>query len=332
MRIVQKRTRESARRANPGGRAGRVRRVPRRALDDPRPIRRSRRRRSGIIAEQRCNAEWALTQQIDVLIEQFDAIEDAYLRERKADVVQVGRARAEGADRAARASCRPADAEEQTDPRRARPVAGRRHPVQARTTSPGSSPISAASPRIPRSSRAASTSRRWSPRTTRGADSGERAPDRRRRARRRHRQSGPLGARGIPAEAGRVRARAAEAEAAHDDARRRRSTAHAVELLANIELPEDVEQALEAAPTGVGLFRTEFLFLEPRRAAERGRAVRGLPQRRCGDGAASRSRSAPSTSAPTSRRGPRRADARRAQSLRWACARSASAWPSRSCS
>ena len=43
-----------------------------------------------IIAEQHCNAEWALTQQMGVLVEQFDQIEDAYLRERKADVVQVG--------------------------------------------------------------------------------------------------------------------------------------------------------------------------------------------------------------------------------------------------
>ncbi len=42
-----------------------------------------------IIAEQRCNAEWALTQQMNVLVEQFEEIEDAYLRERKADVVQV---------------------------------------------------------------------------------------------------------------------------------------------------------------------------------------------------------------------------------------------------
>ncbi len=36
-----------------------------------------------------CNAEWALTQQLGVLIEQFDSIEDPYLRERKADVVHV---------------------------------------------------------------------------------------------------------------------------------------------------------------------------------------------------------------------------------------------------
>ena len=43
-----------------------------------------------IIAEQRCNAEWALTIQMGVLVEQFELIEDPYLRERKADVVQVG--------------------------------------------------------------------------------------------------------------------------------------------------------------------------------------------------------------------------------------------------
>ncbi|MBS0321670.1 MAG: phosphoenolpyruvate--protein phosphotransferase [Proteobacteria bacterium] len=42
-----------------------------------------------IIADQRCNAEWALTQQMQVLVEQFEQIEDPYLRERKADVVQV---------------------------------------------------------------------------------------------------------------------------------------------------------------------------------------------------------------------------------------------------
>jgi phosphoenolpyruvate-protein phosphotransferase (PTS system enzyme I) len=42
-----------------------------------------------IIEETQCNAEWALTQQMDVLLEQFDGIEDEYLRERKADVVQV---------------------------------------------------------------------------------------------------------------------------------------------------------------------------------------------------------------------------------------------------
>lgn len=42
-----------------------------------------------IIAEQRCNAEWAVTQQMNTLVEQFEQFEDAYLRERSHDVVQV---------------------------------------------------------------------------------------------------------------------------------------------------------------------------------------------------------------------------------------------------
>ena len=42
------------------------------------------------IKEQHCNAEWALKQQLDELLERFDEIEDNYLRERKADVIQVG--------------------------------------------------------------------------------------------------------------------------------------------------------------------------------------------------------------------------------------------------
>lgn len=42
-----------------------------------------------LIRERRCNAEWALVQQMDLLSEEFDRIEDPYLRERKADIVQV---------------------------------------------------------------------------------------------------------------------------------------------------------------------------------------------------------------------------------------------------
>ena len=41
------------------------------------------------ISRNLCNAEWAVTQQTDVLLAQFEEIEDAYLRERKADVIQV---------------------------------------------------------------------------------------------------------------------------------------------------------------------------------------------------------------------------------------------------
>ncbi len=42
-----------------------------------------------LIRERRCNAEWALVQQMEMLTAQFDEIDDTYLRERKHDVVQV---------------------------------------------------------------------------------------------------------------------------------------------------------------------------------------------------------------------------------------------------
>lgn len=42
-----------------------------------------------MIAAQRCNAEWALKQQMEALLAQFDQIDDPYLRERKTDVKQV---------------------------------------------------------------------------------------------------------------------------------------------------------------------------------------------------------------------------------------------------
>lgn len=42
-----------------------------------------------LIRSQLCNAEWALAQQMEQLVAQFEAIDDPYLRERKTDVVQV---------------------------------------------------------------------------------------------------------------------------------------------------------------------------------------------------------------------------------------------------
>ena len=42
-----------------------------------------------LIRERRCNAEWALVQQMEQLVAQFEEIDDSYLRERKHDVVQV---------------------------------------------------------------------------------------------------------------------------------------------------------------------------------------------------------------------------------------------------
>ena len=42
-----------------------------------------------LIRTRRWNAEWALVHQMEILVHRFDEIEDAYLRERKADVQQV---------------------------------------------------------------------------------------------------------------------------------------------------------------------------------------------------------------------------------------------------
>src|SRR5699024_11391760 len=45
-----------------------------------------------LIQNRRYNAEWAVTTQGEQLIEQFNVIADPYLRERQADVRQIGRA------------------------------------------------------------------------------------------------------------------------------------------------------------------------------------------------------------------------------------------------
>jgi len=42
-----------------------------------------------LIETLQCNAEWALKLQMDALIDQFESIEDGYLRDRKTDVIQV---------------------------------------------------------------------------------------------------------------------------------------------------------------------------------------------------------------------------------------------------
>jgi phosphotransferase system enzyme I (PtsI) len=42
-----------------------------------------------MVLREQCNAEWALKTQMDELVVQFEAFEDVYLRERKTDVMQV---------------------------------------------------------------------------------------------------------------------------------------------------------------------------------------------------------------------------------------------------
>ncbi len=57
-----------------------------------------------------------------------------------------------------------------------------------------------------------------------------------------------------------------------------------VDLYANIEKPEDIAEVKENGATGIGLFRSEFLFLNRDQLAGRGRTVRGLPRGRDGHG------------------------------------------------
>jgi phosphotransferase system enzyme I (PtsI) len=54
-------------------------------LEDPELVDKPRE----IIRERRCNAEWALVQQMEHLVHQFEQFDDPYLRERKLDVRQV---------------------------------------------------------------------------------------------------------------------------------------------------------------------------------------------------------------------------------------------------
>lgn len=42
-----------------------------------------------IVKQAQCNAEWAIARQMEILVARFEEIEDAYLRERKSDVTQI---------------------------------------------------------------------------------------------------------------------------------------------------------------------------------------------------------------------------------------------------
>ena len=212
-----------------------------------------------MIAEQRSNAEWALTQQMSVLVEQFDAIEDPYLRERKADVVQV-------VERVLKVllgkpgAVRPANAEEQTilvahDLSPADVIQFKSHHFAAFLTDLGGATshtaIVARSLNVP-------------------------AVVATHNARALIREDELLivdGARNVvivdPDSSVLTEYRLKQGEFALEQKKLRRLTTtrattldgQHVDLFANIELPEDLERALESGATGVGLFRSEFLFL-----------------------------------------------------------------------
>jgi phosphotransferase system enzyme I (PtsI) len=213
-----------------------------------------------LIRSLRCNAEWALVQQMDYLVAQFDEIEDAYLRERKADVVQVvERVLKALQDRPGRASGAPAHEENLIvvahDLSPADMIVFKQHRYAGFVTDLGGvtshTAIVARSLNIP---------------AIVGAHT----------ARQMVREGELLivdGVHGVlivdPDELvlEEYKLRQHQLELGRQKLKRIRTTPATtrdgtpVDLHANIELPQDIEQVRESGATGVGLFRSEFLFL-----------------------------------------------------------------------
>ena len=204
-----------------------------------------------IIIEQRCNAEWALTQQMGVLVDQFDQIEDPYLRERKADIVQVGERILKRLMGKPGALPTPV-AEEQTilvahDLSPADVIQFKHHHYGAFLTDVGGATshtaIVARSLNVPAvvATHNARQLIRDSEMLIVDGDAG-----------RRHHQSRSRGARRVPAEAKRARARAAEAEAAAHASRPRRSTAITSSCTPTSSCPKTWRRRSTTAPPASG--------------------------------------------------------------------------------
>jgi phosphoenolpyruvate-protein phosphotransferase (PTS system enzyme I) len=213
-----------------------------------------------LVRERRCNAEWALVQQMDRLVAQFEEIEDPYLRERKADIRQVVE-RVLKALMGGQTLTEPRAAEERNlivvahDLSPADMILFKRHQFGGFVTDLGGvtshTAILARSLNIP-------------------AIVGLH------HARQMIREGELLivdGAQGVlvvdpdPIVLAEYQLRQTQIELERKKLRRLKTTpaatldAESVELYANIELPQDVPLALEAGAEGIGLFRTEFLFM-----------------------------------------------------------------------
>ena len=221
------------------------------------------------ISERHYNAEWALSAQLEVLARQFDEMEDAYLRERKADVEQVvermlrelaGSPAAAAASAAALLGARDLVGEDPlvmvaSDVSPADMLQFKRSVFTGFVTDVGG-----------RTSHTAIVARSMDIPAVVGA----------REASRLIRQDDWLVIDGdvgvvlvnpspIVLEEYRFRQRQSELERARLDRLRHKPAVtldgQPVELLANIEMPGDSAGALEAGAVGVGLFRSEFLFM-----------------------------------------------------------------------
>ena len=222
------------------------------------------------IHERHYNAEWALSAQLEVLARQFDDMEDAYLRERKADVEQVaerllrylGRSEPGAADVLAPAAGGARDFAGEdplvlvaNDVAPADMIQFKRSVFTGFVTDVGGktshTAIVARSMDIPAvvGAREASRLIRQDDWLVIDGDAGVVIVN-----------PSP-----IVLEEYRFRQRQSELERARLNRLRHTPAVtldgQAVELLANIELPADAAGALEAGAVGVGLFRSEFLFM-----------------------------------------------------------------------
>jgi len=215
-----------------------------------------------LIRERRCNAEWALVQQMEHLVGQFEKIDDTYLRERAYDVRQaVERVIKELSGHDGRASLKTRAQRETSqivvahDLSPADVIAFKEHRFAAFVTDVGGATshtaILARGLRIP---------------AVLGLHNARQLI---------HDKEMLIvdGTRGVvivnpdPRVLEEYELRRSQIELERSKLKRLKTTrsrtidgAH-VDLLANIELPSDVPDALEAGAEGVGLFRSEFLFL-----------------------------------------------------------------------
>jgi phosphotransferase system enzyme I (PtsI) len=217
-----------------------------------------------LIRERRANAEWALVQQMERLVERFEEIEDPYLRERKADV-QHAVERVLKVLMGAKTLAEPAGAEEEEklivvahDLSPGDMILFKRHRYGGFVTDVGGitshTAIVARSLGIP-----AVVGLHHARQTVAEGEllivDGE---------------QGVLIVNPDPVVLAEYRERQDRIKAGRQRLRRLRKTPSAtldgtpIELFANIELPQDAPGALEVGAHGVGLFRTEFLFLNRR--------------------------------------------------------------------
>ncbi|HEX6266853.1 MAG TPA: phosphoenolpyruvate--protein phosphotransferase [Burkholderiales bacterium] len=213
-----------------------------------------------LIRERRANAEWALVQEMEKLAARFDEIEDPYLRERKADVQQAVE-RVLKALMGAQTLAEPDLAEEQEmivvahDLSPADMLLFKRHQFGGFVTDVGGvtshTAIVARSLAIPAIVGLHHAFQTIAERELLIVDGVH----------------GVLIVNPDPVVLAEYRLRQSQLDLDRQRLKRLRSTPAAtvdgtpVELYANIELPEDMPEVLEAGAQGVGLFRSEFIFL-----------------------------------------------------------------------